>query len=184
MKLVNAKCPSCGANIIINNNEEVVTCKYCRNSIIVDEAIACYKIKVTGIINIDGIQSNTELISSANQLLSMHEYLKAKKLFLEFSEKCPNNYQGWLGLLICRTRNFTIRDNNILFENDIKRYHEHFLITAPDEIKEKYNDIINNYLNTIIPEKEKKLIVNNDTEGFLVSIAVALIIFFIIISLF
>lgn len=160
-KLITAKCPNCGAILNISEGEERIKCEYCNNTIIVEDAIACYKLKVEGTISIDGIESNTDLINSANELIEMKEYLKAKKKFLEFSEKCPDNYQGWLGLLICRTRNFTIKDNNIMFENDVNNYYEHFNKTAPEEVKAQYSGIMNNYL---YPDKlETK--VKNITEN-------------------
>lgn len=152
VKLVSAKCPNCGANLKLSKEEEKVICEYCHNTIIVDDAIACYKLKVSGIVSVEGIITNSELIEVANELLNMNEYLKAKRKFLEFSEKCPDNYQGWLGLLICRTRNFTIKDNNIMFENDVNKFYEHFLRVAPNDIKEQYINIIENYLH---PETQR-----------------------------
>jgi len=146
VKLVSAKCPSCGAALKLSKEEERVKCDFCHNIIIVDDAIACYKVKISGNVSVEGITTNSDLIETANELLDMNEYLKAKRKFLEFSEKCPDNYQGWLGLLICRTRNFTIKDNNIMFENDVNKYYEHFLRVAPNDIKEQYTDIIENYL--------------------------------------
>lgn len=146
VKLVSAKCPSCGASLKISKEYDRTKCDYCHQTIIVDDAIACYKLKISGTISVEGIASNSELIDAANELLDMQEYLKAKRKFLEFSEKCPDNYQGWLGLLICRTRNFTIKDNNIMFENDVNKYYEHFLKVAPDEVKNDYVEIIENYL--------------------------------------
>lgn len=153
-KLVNAKCPSCGASLKLSKDDDVVKCEYCESSVIVDEAIACFKLKISGNISVDGITSNSELIDAANELLGMNEYLKAKRKFLEFSEKCPDNYQGWLGLLICRTRNFTIRDNNIMFEKDVDNYYEHFLRVAPDDVKDKYYETIDRYFD---PDKYARL---------------------------
>lgn len=147
IKFVSAKCPSCGATLKLSNEKEKVKCEYCHQDIIVDDAIACYKLKLSGNINVDGITTNSDLIEVANELLDMGEFLKAKRKFLEFSEKCPDNYQGWLGLLICRTRNFTIKDNNIMFENDVNKYYEHFLKVAPKEIKDQYLEIIEHYFN-------------------------------------
>lgn len=146
VKLVSAKCPSCGASLKLSKEDDRTKCDYCHQTIIVDEAIACYKLKISGTISVEGISSDSELIDAANELLDMKEYLKAKRKFLEFSEKCPDNYQGWLGLLICRTRNFTIKDNNIMFETDVNKYYEHFLKVAPDEVKKDYVEIIENYL--------------------------------------
>ena len=151
-KLVSAKCPSCGAILKLSGEEEKIKCEYCNNIIIVDEAVACYKLKITGNVSVEGITTNSELIESANELLDMGEYLKAKRKFLEFSEKCPEDYQGWLGLLICRTRNFTIKDNNNMFENDVKNYYNHFKDTASKETFEQYFEIIDRYFE---PEKYK-----------------------------
>lgn len=154
VKLVSAKCPSCGATLKLSKEEEKVKCEYCHNTIIVDDAIACYKLKISGNVSVDGVTTNADLIELANELLDMNEYLKAKRKFLEFSEKCPDNYQGWLGLLICRTRNFTIRDNNIMFENDVNKYREHFFRVAPQKIKEQYFEVIDRYFD---PEKYKRI---------------------------
>lgn len=159
VKFISTKCPNCGAPLKLSMEDETTQCEYCHQTIIIDGANACYKLKKCGAISVDGIESNAELIDAANGLLNMQEFLKAKKKFLEFSEKCPDNYQGWLGLLICRTRNFTIKDNNIMFENDINKYYEHFLRTAPEDIKKYYVETIEKYLH---PEK----FVQKDTQNF------------------
>lgn len=154
VKLVSAKCPNCGASLKLSKEEEKVECEYCHNTIVVDDAIACYKLKISGKVSVEGITTNADLIEAANELLDMKEFLKAKRKFLEFSEKCPDNYQGWLGLLICRTRNFTIRDNNLMFENDIHKYREHFYRVAPDDIKDQYFETIDRYFD---PEKYRRI---------------------------
>lgn len=154
VKLVSAKCPNCGASLKLSKEEEKTECEYCHNTIMVDDAIACYKLMVSGNVSVEGITTNGELIEAANELLDMKEFLKAKRKFQEFSEKCPDNYQGWLGLLICRTRNFTIRDNNLMFENDIHKYREHFFRAAPDDVKEQYFETIDRYFD---PEKYRRL---------------------------
>lgn len=167
IKLISAKCPNCGALLKLSKKDEMIKCEYCNQTIMVDDAVACYKLKISGNISVDGIESNSELINSANELLSMQEYLKAKKKFLEFSEKCPDDYQGWLGLLICRTRNFTIKDNNIMFENDINKYYDHFLKVAPEDIKNDYVEIIENYLHPKASDQiVKKTIAKNFNSNF------------------
>ena len=93
VKLVSAKCPSCGAPFNFFKDEERVKCDFCHNTIIVEEAITCYKLKFSGTVSVEGITTNSELIEAANELLDMNEHLKAKRKFLEFSEKCPDNYQ-------------------------------------------------------------------------------------------
>lgn len=162
MKLVSAKCPNCGADLKLSKEAEKIECEYCNKTIIVEDAIACYKLKVTGKIDIEGIESNSELITAATELMDMNEYLKAKRKFLEFTQKCPDNYQGWLGLLICRTRVFSIKDQNSMFENDINNYYKNFLRTAPAEIKNQYIDIIENYF---CPSKANEMSTINEPES-------------------
>lgn len=166
MKIINSKCPNCGANLDISEETNKIKCSHCGQTLLIDDE----KIKFDANISVDGIETNDELLTSANELLNMNEYLKAKKKFLEFSEKNPDNYQGWLGLLICRTRNFTIKDNNILFSTDVNKFYEHFLRTAPEEIKKEYVGIIENYLHPSIEnakeeKKEKKQTVINSIKG-------------------
>lgn len=150
MKIINAKCPNCGASLDIPNKTEKITCKYCNQSLIVDDET----IRIAGNVSVKGIETDDELLSSAHELLDMKEYLKAKKKFLEYSEKNPDDYQGWLGLLVCRTRNFTIKDNNILFKTDVDKYYSHFLRVAPEDVKKEYVDEIENYLH---PEFKKQV---------------------------
>lgn len=146
MKLIVAKCPSCGAKLDVLENQKTIICEYCKQTILLEnESLANSELKVS----IEGLKTDKELITSANQLLEMGEFLKSKKLFLEFAEKNPNDYHGWLGLLISRTRNFTIRDNNALFENDIQRFNKNFRETATVEALKKYGLIIDNYFNPL-----------------------------------
>lgn len=153
MKIINSKCPNCGANLDIPEETNRIKCGHCGQTLLIDDE----KIKIDANLSVDGIETNDELLTSANELLNMNEYLKAKKKFLEFSEKNTDNYQGWLGLLICRTRNFTIKDNNILFSTDVNKFYEHFLRTAPEDIKKEYIGIIENYLHPSIEnDKENK----------------------------
>ena len=46
VKLVSAKCPNCGAALKLSREEEKVECEYCHNIIVVDDAIACYKLNL------------------------------------------------------------------------------------------------------------------------------------------
>ena len=148
MKIVKMKCPNCGANLDINKDDTKVKCNYCNQNLLIDDSANEVKLIITGMINVDGIQSNADLINSGNSLIEIGEYLQAKKYFKEFSEKCPTDYQGWLGLLICRTRNFTIKDNNILFQKDVENYYNHFKKTANEEIFDEYFAKIYSYFNS------------------------------------
>jgi len=145
MKFISAKCPNCNADLQVKDGITNIKCEYCGKNVIIDDE--SHKIKINGKVSIEGVQTDKELIDNANELLDMGEYIKAKKLFEKFSTNNPNKYQGWLGLLICRTRNFTIKDNNILFENDIEKYYKFFLRTADEETKNTYFEKIDRYMN-------------------------------------
>ena len=153
MKILNAKCPNCGAALDITTETEKIICNHCGQTLIIDDEI----IKIAGSISVNGIETDDELLASAYELLDMNEFLKAKKKFLEYSEKNPDDYQGWLGLLVCRTRNFTIKDNNIIFKTDVEKYYSHFLRVAPEDVKNKYIDEIENYLNPGLKKNLEKV---------------------------
>lgn len=152
MKFISAKCPNCGGHLKVEEGTTKTVCEYCNEDIIIDDE--SIKINVSGKVSVDGVKTDKDLINSANELLDMGEYIKAKKLFDQFSTNNPDQYQGWLGLLICRTRNFTIRDNNILFENDIDKYYKFFQRTAPQDIKDEYFETMDRYM---YPDKWKEI---------------------------
>lgn len=152
MKLISAKCPNCGGHLKIEEGTTKTVCEYCKKDILIDDE--SIKIKISGRVSVDGIKTDKELIDSANELLDMGEYIKAKKLFDQFATNNPDQYQGWLGLLICRTRNFQIRDNNILFENDIEKYYKYFQRTASEDVKDDYFETIDRYM---YPDKWKEI---------------------------
>lgn len=143
MNVLSLKCPGCGANIDFNGHNRNVKCDYCHQTITIDDE---NHMVLQGKVSVNGIETNDELIESANELLEMNEFLKAKKKYLEYSEKCPDDAKGWIGLLKCRTRNFTVKDNNIIFEKDVNKYYQHFLSTAPQEMKNIYVPVIERYL--------------------------------------
>ena len=58
VELVSAKCPSCGAALKLSKEDERTVCEYCHQTIIVDDAVACYKLKINGSVSVNGIESN------------------------------------------------------------------------------------------------------------------------------
>ena len=55
MKLVAAKCPSCGANIDVDKDSDKTKCEFCHSTILVEDAIAKVKVEVTGNIEIKNL---------------------------------------------------------------------------------------------------------------------------------
>lgn len=96
MKLVTMKCPSCGANVDLDENQYTGFCKYCGTKVIVEESNV-QKIKIENPVKIDGeIEvANNELKSKLAQAKNMAnlflrnnkvnylEYIKVYNLYLE-----------------------------------------------------------------------------------------------------
>lgn len=162
MDTIQIKCPGCGAVLKNIDNKNKLTCPYCGNEIMVKKSI---------------IQDTVDdLIVQGYKFLEMGEFSNAKKVFKTFSEKNPTDYQGWLGLLKAKTRNFTIRDNNAVFESEVKRYYDAYEKTATPDIKEENLEIIYRYFGWKTPqqiqkeieeqaEKERKLAENKKNKN-------------------
>lgn len=52
MKIVSAKCPSCGANIEVDENSNQTKCEFCHSTIIVEDAIKKYKVEISGTVSL------------------------------------------------------------------------------------------------------------------------------------
>ena len=55
MRLTNAKCPNCGADIKVNKEEEKAVCEYCKSEILVEDAIAKLKVVFKGGVELKGV---------------------------------------------------------------------------------------------------------------------------------
>ena len=85
MKLIPARCPSCGASIEVNRDNETTKCKYCDTKIIIDEAIAKYKIEIE---NMPTAQSYLKL---GARNLENGELIKAQELLEKALEINPDS---------------------------------------------------------------------------------------------
>jgi hypothetical protein len=85
MKLIPARCPSCGASIEVNRDNETTKCKYCDTKIIIDEAIAKYKIEIE---NMPTAQSYLKL---GARNLENGDLAKAHELLEKALEINPDN---------------------------------------------------------------------------------------------
>lgn len=65
MKLVKAKCTSCGAELEVNPEAECLICRYCGSPFIVDKAIKNYNVTISNIVNTN-VDSDSVSINSQN----------------------------------------------------------------------------------------------------------------------
>ena len=94
MKLTPAKCPSCGANIEVNENLEKTICQYCGTTVLIEEAIEKYKIEISGKVEVEGIRSNAQKIENARKHMKIGEYMKAQELLNQVNHDDSFNVEG------------------------------------------------------------------------------------------
>ncbi len=143
MKLISLTCPSCGAKLDFDDSDkrERAFCQYCGQVILLQEE----QVRIKGSIQVEGIDTNEELLKQGDFLLESDRYIEAQKKYAEYSIKVPEDYRGWLGLFKAKTRNFTVRDNNILFKRNIDDYYNHYTKTAPNDVLQANHEMFEDY---------------------------------------
>lgn len=106
MRIVNVKCPGCGASIQLDADRETGFCSFCGSTVKVQEAIQ--KIKFD---NTDLIKNNLILAETA---LESKEYEKCVAIADRVLEADTNNSKAWLLKLKGLTGSFKVDDTNIV----------------------------------------------------------------------
>ena len=106
MKLVPAKCPSCGANIKVDRSLKFTKCDYCDTEIIVEEA-------VDNLLKVELKDSPTfdNYLKLGNRYFDNQEFEEAYKAYSKAEEINPDNPLVVLRRGLCRT---LITDYNVL----------------------------------------------------------------------
>lgn len=91
MKLIPARCPSCGSNIEVNKDKETAKCEYCDTRIIIDDAIAKYKLEVSGNVKIDNLPTALNYLKLGTRNLDKGEFKKAHEQLEKAIELDPDN---------------------------------------------------------------------------------------------
>lgn len=111
MKLVAAKCPSCGANIEVDKKQEITKCKYCKTKIIIDDAITKYKLEV----EINNMPTTENYLKLGKRFYYDGEYNDSYKMYSKAVEISPDNseavlYQGLSKSLCTNYKDFELDD--------------------------------------------------------------------------
>ena len=91
MKLTSAKCPNCGADIKVNKNEEKATCEYCNSEIIVEDAIAKYKLVVEGEVELKNVPKLENYLKLGERAYKDGEFDDAYKNYSKALELAPDH---------------------------------------------------------------------------------------------
>ncbi len=144
MKLVAAKCPSCGASIEVNEKSETTKCKYCQQAILIEDAIAKYKLEISGEVEIKNLPKIDNYLKKADRNFKEKNYDDAYKDYNEVLTLDPDNTLALIRYSICKT----YLNNGIDFKLD------HLQTTFKNVVEllkkqEKYDEIINYYINDV-----------------------------------
>lgn len=102
LKLVAAKCPSCGSNIKVDKSKETTKCEYCDTEIIIDDAIEKYKIEISGEVEIKNLPKVDNLLINANKYFEDKDYRDALIKYDAVLDLDPNQHIAILRRGICK----------------------------------------------------------------------------------
>ena len=129
MKLTAAKCPSCGASIEVDRNEESTVCQYCKSNIIIEDAVQKYKIELSGKVKVSGIKDNEDRLNDAINYYELGELKDAASTLKTIIADEPFNIEAHIWLVKTDVKQFgqiyeeeeykTDSDYNTPFWNDV-----------------------------------------------------------------
>ena len=103
MKLVAAKCPSCNANIEVDKNSDSTKCEFCDTKIIVEDAIAKYKVELSGEVSIKNMPKLDNYLKLGERHYDDGEYEEAYENYSKVVELDPDNWLAILRKGICKS---------------------------------------------------------------------------------
>ena len=154
MKLVQLKCPSCGAKIDGELGKKV-KCSFCNIPIYIDDEVMRVEHNIK---NID----KEEKIKSIDAFIKFNDYENATNVCKELSIKHPYEPWVWYQLLICLTRNFTrtIEDEENLKQviSEFDSCYDRYIVLETDDNNKKATMIkYEEYKKMIIGKYKKQL---------------------------
>ena len=118
MKLTAAKCPSCGASIEVDRNEETAICQYCKSNIIIDDAVQKYKIELSGKVKVSGIKDNEDRLKDAINYYELDEFKNAAATLNTIIADEPFNIEAHIWLVKTDVKHFNQLYDENEFESD------------------------------------------------------------------
>lgn len=115
-----AKCPSCGANLNIDEGRKKAFCEYCGSPFIVEDAINNFignntvNVASVGTINVNSGQTADAKIQAGEAFLMLQKYQEAYDAFEEACKIRPQDYRGYWGKIRVITRDFTETDQKTI----------------------------------------------------------------------
>lgn len=174
VKLKDAKCPNCGANIQVNDKLENTICQYCGSQVVIEEAIEKYKLEISGKVEVDGIKGRNSKLEQAKKHVKLEEYDIAKKIIKEIIADDSLDVEAYIELIkidieLFKQREFNENTSNItdydgwsMFDEIIHNYErakkiddDNIVDSGLSEYKEELDKYIE--LNQKVKSEEKEL---------------------------
>ena len=149
MKLVETKCPNCGAALQVEKSSKKIKCEYCNSTFILDDE---------NTINIKHMQvgqitEEQEYINAKTNLDKLKNYDEAYRIYLSLSKRYVDDPEVWIGLLRAYTKDFTHIVNMNSFKNTYTKYWNNYVALASSSDVNKYKSKFESY-NNILDEKQ------------------------------
>lgn len=112
MAYVAAQCPNCGGDLQLDEKMEKGFCMHCGSKIKVQEAIQ--NVKIEGEVEISGIVGVEKLIENGKTFVRLEDYKRAEKIYKHLINIAPHRYEGWLGILVVESKNYSIYDKSLI----------------------------------------------------------------------
>mgnify|MGYP004634740965 CR=1 FL=1 len=160
IKLQDAKCPNCGANMKVNDKLENTICQYCGSQVIIEDAIEKYKLEISGKVEVDGINSLSKLYKNAESYIRLKDYNSAFNTYQKIINDNPEEILAYKGALIALSQNMARKGNhaeaypscvkdlidtyiNYIKTLDVKSEHKVFIEKFCKYINEQYKEEAN-----------------------------------------
>lgn len=140
IRLVPAKCPNCGAQLELDDNLKKTQCKYCRTTIIVDDAIEKYQVELSGKIEVEGIKNRNDFLKQAKKHFKVEEYEKAKEYLNKIIQEDKFDIEAYSELIKCDIELLKQKDYELYASTMNKKVDTHGVVYF-DELMTTYHRI-------------------------------------------
>jgi len=124
------RCEACGGSLTMDKNGEFAVCEFCGTK---------HDMRKTPQVVV--VHTLEKLVENAETFLSLKDYAQAEKVYKKITDHFPQDYRGWWGILLCRTKNLTKLDGPSFWY-----YYERAMRFAPPEAKDKLKQGARGYL--------------------------------------
>ena len=129
MKLLQLKCPSCGAKLSVSNHLKSYTCNFCGVTTLLDDEI----IRVEHHINNVEME---EIFKKIDGYIKLSDFESARSISDELIEKYFYEPQSWIYAITIITENFN--ENAVIDQELLKEYLNKYKKLESDEESKKY----------------------------------------------